>query len=200
MCRDANGQSHGVLPAHHRRRAFVTLRLLGCIPWVVALAGCGVQAGNEVDASDCTAIKAFVLIKQEADALDREMRDLRPATITIESVKSLAPRYRDAADEYDALLGRASGELERSRSAESEFTAVWEVVNDSLTVRRDGFRFFAKAFSNPESFKDSSVLAESRSWERRTNETNTRLKVSSTEFLRERDFEERDDGQFVIDC
>lgn len=191
---------HAVSCAQAEKASFVALQLVSCILFLVVLVGCGVQAGSKVDEADCAAIEAFLLIKQDADALDREMLNLRPATITIESVKALVPRYRAAADEYDALLRRASGELERFRSAESEFTPVWELVTNSLTIRRNGFRFYAEAFANPESFKEPSVVEESRSWERRTIEINARVEAASTEFLRQRDFEERDGGQFVVDC
>ncbi|MGH7540810.1 MAG: hypothetical protein ACRELC_07415 [Gemmatimonadota bacterium] len=56
-------------------------------------AGCGVQAGDDADAAACAEVEAFLAIKDDTTAIDREMLDLRPTTVTIESVKALVPRY-----------------------------------------------------------------------------------------------------------
>lgn len=163
-------------------------------------AGCGVQAEDDVDAAACAEVKAFVEIKDETAAIDQAMLDLRPTSVTPESVRALVPRYEEARDDYDALLMRASGQLDRSRTEESDSAAVWRLTAESLAIRRDGFAFFAEAFADPASFRDPMVVAESESWLRKTEDANARLEGTSSQWFRDHGFEETDDGNFIIDC
>src|SRR5450759_1903694 len=79
------------------------------------LSGCGVQSGHKT-VQDCDAIRTMSGIKQRMDTLDRKMTDVRPQTITVESIKGLVPAYRGAASTYDVLLLKASAQLAHARS------------------------------------------------------------------------------------
>lgn len=168
-----------------------------CVPLLI---GCGVQAGDDGRADACAEIGQWDAVKDDTDALDRELNDLRPAEVTPESVKALAPRYRSASEQYGALLDRAKAELARARSDDSDFTGVWKLTVESLTIRRDGVAFFAAAFARPERFKDPAVQQESGEWRRKTDDINARVQESSSQWMRDHGFEETPDGQFNIDC
>jgi hypothetical protein len=175
--------------------------LAGSLLSVWALTGCsGVQAGDDPEGSACEDAQAFVAIKGDTDTLDRRMINLRPTAVTLDSVKALAPRYREASDEYDELLGRAREEFHRARAEGSDFLPVWQLTTESLTIRRDGFVFIAKTFANPESLRDPAVLEQVRSWERKILDVNARVEERSNRWLRGHGFEETDDGNFIIDC
>jgi len=161
--------------------------------------GCGVQA-DEGTSDACTELEPFLAIKTEADALDRKMLDLRPTEVTLASVKALSQRYQAASDEYDGFRDRAESELARAESADSDFTNVWELMVESLTIRRDGFLFFAETFANPVTLRDPSTQAEGEEWQRKTLNVNERVEESSGQWMREHGFEETEDGNFIVDC
>lgn len=181
----------------------MTGRLAMCLAATVALVGCGVQAGGNSEAKDrvCAEVEPYLAVKRDGDALDREMLAVQPpTTVTPETVRSLAPKYRDGSGRYADILDRAETELARARSAQSELTEVWELMTESLTIRRDGFDFFARTFANPERLRDPQVAEELEEIEPRMLDSNSRLEQASKSFLREHGFEETADGQFIIDC
>lgn len=178
------------------RRRYLALPLLA----LALLAGCGVQEGGDADAAACAEAEAFFEIKTDADALDREIIDRHPTQVTLATVRALAPRYSDASEQYGGFHDRAEAELERARSDDSDFVAVWDLVVESMAVRRDGMAFFAETFANPESLQDPAVGDESDEWGRKTNDVNARLKESSSRWMRDHGFEETDDGNVTIDC
>lgn len=180
-------------------RLFLTVWV--CLVGVAVVAtGCGVQSGDDSDAAACAEVEVFFAIKNKADALDQEMLNLRPTKVTPDTVRALAPRYSDASEQYGDFFARAEEELARARSDDSDFTDVWELETESLAIRRDAFTFAADVFANPESFKDPAVSAESDEWLRKTEDINTRVEESSNRWLRDHDFEETADGNFIIDC
>lgn len=168
--------------------------------WFIG-SGCGVQAGDETAAPDCGEIETMTDVKARMDALDRKIRDLRPSTVTPEAVRRLAPVYRDAASTFDGLLRKARARLAATRSSgrPADLTGAWGLMTESLELRRDGMQFYADLFAQPENLSQSK-LEKGQALVRRIDRLNSRLQSSITQLLRNRDFEERSDGQFVIDC
>jgi hypothetical protein len=169
------------------------------------LSGCGVQSGEKT-VKDCDALRTMGGIKQRMDALDRKITDLRPQTITAESIKSLVPVYRRAVSTYDALFLKASAQLAlaRSEGRPSDITGAWLLMTDSLKFRRDGMRFFAKVFAHPEIYFDrqhnAQTEAQTQALRRRQKQLNSRLTASIVSLYSNRGFKRWPDGQFVIDC
>lgn len=166
-----------------------------------AVCGCGVQSSHKKMRADCDAIKAMADIKLRMDRLDRKIQDLRPSTVTLESVRRLAPVYRNAASTYDELSTKATTRLARARSTgrPSDLTRAWSLLIESLKIRRAGMQFFADAFAHPEAF-NRALVAKGQTYQRRTVQFNSRFQSRLTRLLSARGFEQRSDGQFVIDC
>ncbi len=175
---------------------------IGTVTVVVsaALAGCGgAQEGSDA-AEDCAPYKQFAVVKAAMDRIDRRMQNLDDALedlsprITAENaaaqLRSASSAYGAASAEYAALIDRAAGD--------GGTEVPWSLLQESLTFRRDGTAFFATVFG------DVSKLpgAEARIQEI-ANELvslNEELLQASTAAYREGGFDERADGQFVIDC
>jgi hypothetical protein len=174
--------------------------MVTCGVCVSLLAGCGVQEGGDADASACAEINAFFRIKTDADTLDREILNLRPTQVTPATVKALAPRYSDASEQYDKFHDRAETELGRARSDDSDFAAVWELMTESMAIRRDGMAFFSESFAKPETLRDPAVQDESDEWGRKALDINARMEESSSQWMRDHGFEETGDGNFIVDC
>lgn len=171
---------------------------------VVALvaSGCGVQSGgHKTAAPDCGAIKSMTGLKASMDAQDLKIQNNRPSTVTLESIRRLAPFYRDAASTFDGLLQRAKTGLAEARSAgrPTDLVGAWSLMVESLRLRRDGIQFYALAFAHPENLNHS-ILAKDQTYLHRTERLNSRLKSSIIRVLTNQGFKARPDGQFVIDC
>jgi hypothetical protein len=166
------------------------------------LAACG-RGGANADQATCESFQRFSFYANQMGKTDGGLADTRPADSDADpatKILLLSLEFRSASSEYGALADLVSEE-------QGESSLPWGTLRRALVLREDWMDDIAtilhdipEADGKTTARREAAVDRRTDRFERESGNPNGALLRLTTLAFRDKGFEERSDGTFVVEC